>query len=565
MSKVLYLHENTAIINFNNGFPSSMVQILNSETFAYLLETYLSQKDNQVTNRLKNLAPSNNYVNEILTFLKELHVYKFNEIKHPFAQDKSFVLALIEDIYDYWRGFQRCGVVYYGKKSSSDFISFIDLDSDFNRYLLQFYRNFQEKVIGRSNKIYRQLHAGTNASMILTSKPNLLPDKYHFLKSVATIDATLQHSPLILHPKTKKREGHFMASPDNPLLDVTFNKDEFVCYPAKVGKLLALVYVHRDFIFSALSLSNIFELATSADIKSQKPDIVILFGTKDETDEMVFHYDNQEKMVVAKLSYQAKLEYFGYLKKIMLTCFNVAMLYRKALPIHGAMINILLKNGQNYGIVFMGDSGAGKSEIIEEISNLGSDLIAKIEVIFDDMGVFLLNELDQVVAQGSEIGAFVRLDDLDRSLPYQQMDRSIFMNPESTSNARVIVPVSDYETIISNHKINYFLYANNYSPKTGVTLFKDYQEIKETFLTGKRLAKNTTHEYGLTTSYFANPFGPLQLPEIAEPLIKDYFERLIKQGVKIGEVYTNLGLLERLPEALKASAKQVFNLIIKDN
>ena len=561
MSDVLYLHDNTAIINFNNGFPTSLVQILNSDTFAYLLNTYLNTQNNLITDRLKELSPSNDYTLEILNFLRVLHVYDYKDIDHPFTKDKSFVLNLIEDIYSFWRSYQRCSIIYYGKKSTSEFINFIDRDSEFNRFVLTFYRNFQEKVIGRSNKIYRQLHAGTNASMILTTKQLKLPEKYVYLKGFPVIDATLQHSPLILHPKTQKREGHFKEELKNPFLDLKLNKDHFICYPAKIGKLLALVYVHRDFIFSALSLSNIYELATSANLKNNKPDIIIIFGIKDNKETMSFHYDKEENMVVGKISYQNKIEYFGYLKKIMLTCFNVYMIHQDNLPIHGAMINVYLKNGNKYGIVFMGDSGAGKSEIIEEISNLGLKTISHLEVVFDDMGVFRFNDTNEIIAQGTEIGAFVRLDDLDRGLPYQQMDRSIFMNPESANNARVIVPVSNYELITLDHKIDYFFYANNYSEEVGVKFFNDYQTMSETFIQGKRFAKNTTHEKGLTTSYFANPFGPLQLQEICDPLIEKYLLKLLEQGVKIGEVYTNLALPNNLPTALKKSAQAVLKLL----
>ena len=208
----------------------------------------------------------------------------------------------------------------------------------------------------------------------------------------------------------------------------------------------------------------------------------------------------------------------------------------------------------------MGDSGAGKSEIIEEITNIGSDHIAHIDVIFDDMGVF--HELDgRVVAQGTEIGAFVRLDDLDRGLPYQQMDRSIFMNPESPTNARVIVPVSDYKLISTDHQVDYLLYANNYDKNIGTMFFDNIEDAKDTFVQGRRMAMATTHEIGLSTSYFANPFGPLQKQDVCDPLIDEHFTIMNNTNVKIGQVYTNLGVSDREEDALKKSAEAVLELL----
>ena len=65
-------------------------------------------------------------------------------------------------------------------------------------------------------------------------------------------------------------------------------------------------------------------------------------------------------------------------------------------------------------IVVMGDSGAGKSETIEDqIKVFGAAYIRDLVTVYDDMGVLLLDEEGKVKTSGTEIGAFVRLDDLD--------------------------------------------------------------------------------------------------------------------------------------------------------
>jgi hypothetical protein len=55
-----------------------------------------------------------------------------------------------------------------------------------------------------------------------------------------------------------------------------------------------------------------------------------------------------------------KNDYFGYLKKMLLTLHNLAMIDQKKLPIHGAMVSIVLNNDETKNIVVVGDSGAGK-------------------------------------------------------------------------------------------------------------------------------------------------------------------------------------------------------------
>ncbi|CAM3650383.1 phosphoenolpyruvate carboxykinase (ATP) [Erysipelothrix urinaevulpis] len=561
MSKTLYLNRNTAIINFNQGFPGQTVSIINSESYKTLLTAFINQTSRHARRRIEAYT-GEDVVNELIEFTRQLHVYNLEDIKHPLSNNLELVERLIEEIYEYWRNYQRCSVLHLGKKSPSQTVNFIAKDTEFNGRILAFYRSLQEKVQGRKNKIYRQLKAGTNASVSVIEKASQIPSQYDSFKNILFVDSVLLHSPLILHPKTNKREGHFQETFENPIENLWLSKDDFYCYPAKVGSLLAFVYFHKDFIFSGLSLANLFELATTEEIAERKPDIMVVFGHKEDSDEMVFHYDKENEMVVSKVAYQEKIEYFGYMKKMILTSFNVAMMHRSYLPIHGAMVNIYLENKEKYGVVFMGDSGAGKSEIIEEIGNLGDDKIDHIDVIFDDMGVFM-NHDGTIVAQGSEVGAFVRLDDLDRGLPYQAMDRSIFMNPESSNNARVIIPISTHLTVSSDHTIDYFFYANNYDDKIGVNFFDDLDEAKATFVEGKRMAKATTHEVGITKSYFANPFGPLQKQEMCDVLIDEYFTTLQQNGVKLGEVYTNLGVEGRNEQSLKDSAQAVLDLLTK--
>ena len=154
-----------------------------------------------------------------------------------------------------------------------------------------------------------------------------------------------------------------------------------------------------------------------------------------------------------------------------LTLHNLAMMQKGWLPIHGAFVNITLKDGKRKGIMLMGDSGAGKSESIEALRALGNEVISDIEVVFDDMGTIHIED-GIPYGQGTEIGAFIRLDDLDKGTPYRDMDRSVFLNPDS-ANARVITPAAPYDVVATNHRIDLFAYANNYGEAIGLRRIDD--------------------------------------------------------------------------------------------
>mgnify|MGYP003623919387 CR=1 FL=1 len=122
------------------------------------------------------------------------------------------------------------------------------------------------------------------------------------------------------------------------------------------------------------------------------------------------------------------------MKKMLLTLHNVKQIEKKNLPIHGAMVNIVLKNGAESNIIIMGDSGAGKSESLEAFRTLNEKYIRHMRIIFDDMG-YLKKEADGTIkGYGSEIGALVRTDDLDPAYDFEQLERGIYTNPDEAVN-----------------------------------------------------------------------------------------------------------------------------------
>jgi len=92
---------------------------------------------------------------------------------------------------------------------------------------------------------------------------------------------------------------------------------------------------------------------------------------------------------------------------------------------------------------------------------LADQHIRRLTVVFDDMGSLLLLPDGSVAGYGTEIGAFVRLDDLQPGFAYAEVERAIFMNPHKT-NARLVIPLTPYREIMAGHRVDYFLYANNY-------------------------------------------------------------------------------------------------------
>ena len=91
-----------------------------------------------------------------------------------------------------------------------------------------------------------------------------------------------------------------------------------------------------------------------------------------------------------------------------------------------------------------------------------------------------------------------------------------------------------------------FLYANNYERVTRqqpcLQFFNDVDEALQVCSQGARISKGTTSEQGLVYTYFANPFGAPQKREQHHILARKYLETMMSQGVKVGQLRTQLGI-----------------------
>ncbi|MEW8957222.1 phosphoenolpyruvate carboxykinase [Clostridium sp.] len=577
MRKEFSLSNNKAMMNFTVKYCNTMEKILDSSGFNRVLESYLnkikSRKSNiyiyinkelngedinskEITNLFKLLIVMNN--EDVMTLN---HKYKF------LLENRERFIDFIEGLYGYWRKLERYSLIQSSAiKEGMASVNFIESNEKLKNLILGLYRKIEENILGHKPKIYRQLSVGSNAGIILSNIKWYCPEEYEILRGIPFIDSIILQSPYITYPKKNTRDGIFTESYSNLLEESIIKKDHFFCYPIKVGELLAYVFFHRDFMAHGIALCNLFEIAVEEECVNKKPDIIYALGARHESKSVItkFYDDSKNDIMMGYVSYGEEIDYFGYMKKMILTLHNLIMIKRGFLPIHGAMVNITLKNGKNANVIIMGDSGAGKSESLEALRTLGADHISDMNIIFDDMGTIKIDDKGNVIGYGTEIGAFVRLDDLDQGYAFKEIDRSIFMNPDKI-NARLVMPINTYKEIVKGYKVDLFLYANNYDEvKEGesyITFFSDINKAIKVFKDGARMAKGTTTEKGLVKSYFANPFGPVQKQEEVDVIIEKYFKAMMDSEVKMGDIKTSLGIKGMEKKGPKNAAIELLNII----
>lgn len=558
-----YAHDGMVLINYTKTYVNDPSDLLDSEEFKYFICLFMDdlKKTNYDLYTFLTTIAYNRKIDNLIRLLKMLTVLNLDEIEQFSDHERKMLEEVVEAAYLFWRSQQRISVMETYHVEGFLLNSFLDADTQFNTMIRNFYRQLQEKLQGTSNLVYRQLHSGTNAGILVTHVERNYPIQYQILNTVPLISKVLLHTPLIIHPKSNKRKGMFQPTLINPMTTLNFNPNEYFTLPMWVGNSLCHLVFHRNYTAVALGCVNLFELAQPSTVASKQPDLIILFGINDGMKDTTYYHDKINDIWVGKISIDDPIDYFGYFKKMALTLHNLKNIHAKKLPIHGAMIEITFKDGSRKGVVLMGDSGAGKSESIAAMTKIAGNCIDHQEVIFDDMGAMYFDENNNIVASGTEIGAFVRLDDLDKGTAYNDLDRSIFFNPE-TSNSRVVLPTTPYKDVVASHKVDVFLYANNYDERLGVDLFDDVESAKQVFKQGRRFALGTTNEVGISDTFFANPFGPMQEQELTNPLIDDIFTAIHESStVQLGQIFTHLGREDKGDDKLEAAANALLDLI----
>ncbi|MGG7142581.1 phosphoenolpyruvate carboxykinase [Clostridium nigeriense] len=580
MRKEFSISNDKVLINFTAKYCSTFEELVESEGFRRVIENYLKKSKKKFTLSWRYLSKElkTEDVNEVLSTVVKIFKYctvmnveeivEANPSYSDLFSDKDNFIAFVEDLYLFWRTLERYTVIHSNKlQNGLSAVSFTQANSALSNLIIKLYRKIEKNVLGYKPNVFRQIPVGGNASVIINKVLWPLPKGYESLEDIEFIDSILLETPFITYPKKNTRSGMFSEVNYNPLVNSTLNRDHWFCYPAKVGELLAFIYFHRDFMQHGITLCNLFEMARIEEYRGKKPDLVYVFGAKDNYGDKktVFYDDKENDIMVGYVNHSEEIDYFGYMKKMTLTLHNLVMIKRGYLPIHGAMVNIVLKDGKTANVVIMGDSGAGKSESLEAFRTLSEDYISNMTVIFDDMGTF--KEIDgKIYGYGTEIGAFVRLDDLDQGYAFKEIDRSIFMNPDKI-NARLVMPVAPYKEIVKGYEVDLFLYANNYTEvkegEKSIEYFKTPSDAIKVFKSGARMAKGTTSEKGLVESYFANPFGPAQKQEETNELIERYFDAMFNGTVKVGEIKTCLALEGQEKDGPRNAAIELFDIIKK--
>lgn len=572
---------NKAILNIRERMCETAEEMLASDKFRLVLDHCLDtlrSKNSPLLEIFGSCESDKECVDDLVKTLSLLVKYEANVVPHIFDKSKNFLKDLdklagfVEYLYDYWRHFDRF-IINDSEGDRLDkrpYRTFNETIEQLTHLIRTVYRHIQENITGSHPSVYRQVPAGAEMAVISLPKDIAYQgENYKKLNSVPVIRQMLIYPPLVIQQPMNKRTGDFKKINQNPVELVNLTPGEWLCYPAKVGKLLIMVYFHLDFFELGFSMCNLFQLADDSDLE-KKPDALFIYGVPGNLIDglakfsTVFYDDDENKIFVGAIPDRPEFAYFGYLKKMILTLHNSIIMKNGNMPFHGAMVKILLQGDKEATILMMGDTGAGKSETLEAFRVLADKYIRELTIIADDMGSIEIDSDGYPIGYGTEIGAFLRLDDLQPGYAFGHLDRSIIFNP-SQVNARIVFPVTKFETVIAGHKIDYILYANNYEEIDNehpvIEKFTSAEWALDIFREGAVMSKGTTTSSGLVHSYFANIFGPPEYKSAHEKIAARYFASFFKKNVFVGQMRTRLGIPGYETSGPKEAALELLRII----
>lgn len=585
MAEEFYFYDKQVILRSNHGICKSPQELVQSRLFKKVIKKYIDYLKNNNSLLLKIFGEISecdwkiNIIEIFVLLCQDCNIednIDINSKYKAFFKDIYLFHQFVEKLYDFWRHYERFFIKYdtetkVGIKSfEKPYRAFNNTIEELNHLVRKTYRNICKNITGDHPRIYRQIPAGCQVGFIARNIDYQLPYLYKkVVNNIPLITQILIFPPLILDPLMNKREGEFTRIDVNPLNNISINSKHWLCFPAKVGNLIIYFYFHNKFIGLGAALANLFELAHGEEL-SRKPEAIFLFGIPSKSFKKicklytVFYDDCKNNILVAAMPLKDAMGYFGYIKKMILTLHNIEMMKIGRMPIHGAMFRICLKNNKYTNIVIVGDTGTGKSESLEAFRILAKGYIRDIKIIYDDMGSLEINKDGEVLSYGTEVGAFVRLDDLQPGYAFGVIDHSIIMSPQK-ANARAVIPITNMKEVLWGYKIDYFLYANNYEEIDKChPIFEEFSSVDESiaiFKKGVRLAKGTTSEKGLVQSYFANIFGPLQYKELYEKIAFRFFNQFFKNRIKVGQIRTRLGIPGYEKKGPNEVAKELLRII----
>ncbi len=261
---------NKAVLNIRERMCENAEELLSSDKFRAVLDhciNKLKSKNSPLLDIFENGIADELSTDNLVKTLSLLVKYESSVVPHIFDKSAGFLRDIqllnnfVEHLYDYWRHFDRF-IINDSEGDRLDkrpYRTFNETIEHLTHLIRTVYRHIQENITGSHPTVYRQVPAGAEIAVIsLPKNISWSDDRYLKLNAVPVVRQILIYPPLVIQQTMNKRTGDFKRIKQNPVDLAELNSDDWLCFPAKVGKYIIMVYFHLTFFELGLSLCNLF-------------------------------------------------------------------------------------------------------------------------------------------------------------------------------------------------------------------------------------------------------------------------------------------------------------------
>lgn len=316
--------------------------------------------------------------------------------------------------------------------------------------------------------------------------------------------------------------------------DISMDASAFYALSIQIADKQGIVYITKDCLSLAICTATMYTLCPPC----EHQDFILIFGLASNKNKREYYFDETNELLIALVCGDATMHHFLYLKEMMLTLYNAICIRKHDLPLHASMIEIKTSL-KTYGIVFAGEQGTGKSEMLLAMFHLCTSLDLACTPLYDDHGT--LHYLDnEIVSTGGEISCCKNINDMKKRDVFNAFLSGIFLQEEH-GDLYQITPLITHKQSMEFHKVTHIFYLDNVAKEKGWTRIQTLSKCQEIFLNGcYRNAKNI-----VCSSFFFNAFGPYQQQTCTTQLVNDFLTILYVQDIPIYTLHTRMNRLQK--------------------
>lgn len=354
----------------------------------------------------------------------------------------------------------------------------------------------------------------------------------------------LHHIPLF--PQPNAYDLPIQRSSTFIFRSISMDANAFFAMSITIADKHGIVYISRECVQLAVCLASLYPLTPP----SLQQDFMLIFALSSREQSASYYYDETNQIYIGLVCGDHQMHHIRYVKDMLQTLYNSICMEKHDLPIHASMLEAK-SSTQSVGLVFAGESGTGKSELLDACLNTFDKNGCHAFPIYDDHGTWHYLD-EEVVSTGGEIGALKNVTHSCNSTVFSTFYESIFLRQDNEELYQILPLLAASQTR-QFHKVTHVFYLDNVSDEEGWRRIDTLDECLDLFRKGPHQRHGELH-----SSYFINPLGCVQNRSLCDQLMNDFFTVLYLQDIPVYVLYT------KKARENKRLYKQYANLLLAE-